>query len=474
MATNSPSSLGTDSIGSLLFKYSLPAIVAMASASLFNVIDSIFVGHGVGGAAIAGMAITLPIMNVAVAFGAMVGVGAGARISIRIGEGNKIMAEKILCNAIILNLIIGTLISVVMLCFMDEILILFSGGKANQDTLQYAKDFMTIIMAFNVITHLYLGMNDMMRASGYPTKAMRIVLVSVLINIILNPLFIFHFHWGIKGSALATIISQSISFVLALRHFLSSESFIHFKRKYFRIDFRIIAQILSIGLAPFLLNICASMVATFVNKALLEYGGSGKNDTVGADGDVFVSAYGIVNRIALLFVMIVQGFNQGMQPIVGYNYGAKNMARVKKALFTTIVCAVSVGFVTFAAIELFPEGIAGLFVDTSKGERDFMIMQTATTAIRTILILCPLVGFQIVAGNFFQYIGKAHLSIFTNLTRQLLFLLPFIWTLPVYYGAYGVWISMPLADCGSILLSTTLLIREIRKLNRQSGVQLKE
>lgn len=466
MATSSPTSLGTDSIRSLLFRYSLPAIVAMASASLFNVIDSMFVGHGVGGAAIAGMAITLPIMNVAAAFGAMVGVGAGARISIRIGEGNKIMAEKILCNAIILNLVIGSLISIVMLSFMDEILLLFSGGKANEDTLKYAKDFMTIIMAFNVITHLYLGMNDMLRASGYPMKAMRIVLVSVIINIILNPIFIFHFNWGIRGSALATVISQCISFLLALRHFLSSKSFIHLKKKYFSVDLKIIAQIISIGLAPFLLNICASMVTTFVNKALLEYGGTGQNDIRGADGDVFVSAYGIVNRIALLFVMIVQGFNQGMQPIVGYNYGAKNLARVKKALFATIMCAVSLGIVTLALLEFFPDKIAGLFVDTANGERDYMIMQTATTAIKTILILCPLVGFQIVAGNFFQYIGRAHLSIFTNLTRQLLFLLPFIWTLPIHYGAYGVWISMPLADCASVMLSSTLLLREIRRMNR--------
>lgn len=469
MSNTSTLSLGTDPIGKLLLKYSIPAIIAMASASLYNIIDSIFVGHGVGGAAIAGMAITMPIMNICAAFGAMVGVGAGARISIRLGEGNKAAAEKVLGNAIMLNIVIGASVMTAMLLFMDPILMLFSGGQATQQTITYARDFMTIIMSGNIITHLYLGMNDMMRASGYPKKAMIAMLTSVFMNLILNPLFIFKFGWGIRGSAASTVISQCIAFSIGLHHFSSKSSFIHFKLPSFHIDWKIVASILSIGLAPFLLNTCASAVAAFVNNALLKFGGTGPSDAVqwfeGA-GDIYVGAYGITNRVALLFVMIIQGLNQGMQPIVGYNYGAKNFERVRKALFRTIRNAVALMTVGFLISQLMPGHVARLFVDSSKGGSEQLLIAAASQALHIVTLMFPLVGFQIVTTNFFQYIGKAQVAILLSITRQLLFLLPLLWILPRSFGATGAWWSMPIADSIAVALGAIMLARQMRALRQ--------
>ena len=471
MGKSATLSLGTDNIGKLLFNYATPAIIAMASSSLYHLIDSAFVGHGVGGAAIAGMAITMPIMNIGAAFGAMVGVGAGARISLRLGEGNKAAAEKTLCNAVILNIIIGFTIMAVMLTFLDPILVLFSGGRASAETLEYAREFMQIILLGNVTMHLYLGMNDMIRASGNPRKSMAIMLTSVAVNLMLNPLFIFKFGWGIRGSATATVISQFIAFLIALSHFCSKKSFLHFKREAFHFDWKIVGNILSIGLAPFLMNICASMVAAFVNTAMLRYGGTGIHDVVSREqgaADLYVGAYGIVNRVALLFIMVVQGLNQGMQPIVGYNYGAKNFDRVRKAVFMTICCGVVIATLGFILGETVPEFIAHAFVDSAKGGNEQLMVNAAAQGLRLILVMFPLVGFQIVVGGFFQYIGKAPLAIFVSLTRQLLFLLPLLWLLPRHFGAYGVWISMPIADSLSILLAFVLFVRQMRIIRRQT------
>ena len=408
-------------------------------------------------------------MNIGSAFGAMVGVGAGARISLRLGEGNKRAAEKTLCNAVILNIIIGFTIMVLMLTFLDEILLLFSGGQASAETIEYARQFMRIILYGNITQHLYLGMNDMIRASGNPRKSMAIMLTSVAVNLILNPLFIFKFGWGIQGSAAATVISQFVAFLIAMSHFCSKSSFLRFKREEFHFDWKIVGNILSIGLAPFLMNICASMVAAFVNTAMLRYGGTGLHDIVTREegaADLYVGAYGIVNRVALLFIMIIQGLNQGMQPIVGYNYGAKNFARVRKAVFMTIGCGMTIGTLGFILGETVPEFIARAFVDSSKGGNEQLMVDAAAQGMRIILMMFPLIGFQVVVGGFFQYIGKAPLAIFVSLTRQLLFLLPLLWTLPRTLGAYGVWISMPIADSASILLAFILFVWQMRKIKR--------
>ncbi|MDE6139436.1 MAG: MATE family efflux transporter [Alistipes sp.] len=469
---NNTVSLGTDPIRRLLPRYAIPAIIAMASASLYNIIDSIFIGHGVGGAAISGMAITLPIMNIASAFGAMVGVGAASRISIRLGEGNLRAAEKTLGNAVLLNLAFGLLIMGVMLGFLDPVLRFFSGAQASEETIEYARQFMQIIMAGNVVTHLYLSLNEQLRASGYPVKSMAVMLTAVGVCIVLNPLFIFVFGWGIRGSAVATVIAQSSALAILLVHYNSKKSFLRFHRRCFRFDRKIVVAILSIGLSPFLLNICASLVVRFVNTSLLKYGGTGAGDVIsqaafaGDAGDVYVGAYGIMNRVLLLFVMIVLGLNQGMQPIVGYNYGAKQYDRVIRALKYTITCAVGVMTVAFMIGQLFPEQVASAFVDASKGGADKAMIEVVSQGLRIVLLLYPAVGFQIVAGNFFQYIGRAPLAIFMSMTRQLLFLVPLLIFLPPRYGALGVWSTMPIADSLSIVIAATLLFFQIRKLRR--------
>ena len=460
-------SLGTDNIGSLLWRYAAPAIIAMASNSIYHIIDSIFVGHGVGGAAIAGMAITMPIMNIAGAFGAMVGVGAAARMSIRLGEGNMQAAEKTLANAVMLNLILGFVLMAFMLIFLDPILQLFSGGNASAETIGYARDFMRIILLGNMTQHMYLGLNEQIRASGYPQKSMRIILTAVALNLCLNPLFIFKFGWGIKGSALATVISQAVSFLIASSHFCQKSSFVRFRRAAFVLDWKIIKAIISIGLAPFMVNICASLVAAFVNTALLKYGGTGVHDvvqTTHASADIFVGAYGIANRVVMLLIMVIQGLNQGMQPIVGYNFGAKQYDRVRKALYMTIGCGMTISTLGFLACQIFPEGIASLFVDSAKGGDETLMIAAASQAMRIIVTMFPLVGFQIVAAAFFQYIGRAKLAIFVSMTRQMLFLLPLLWIIPRYMGATGVWMSMPIADCASITLAAILRYRELKRL----------
>ena len=449
-------------------RYATPAIISMASTSLYHIIDSVFVGHGVGGAAIAGMAITMPIMNIAAAFGAMVGVGAAARMSIRLGEGNMVAAEKTLGNAVLLNIIFGAIIMTFLYLCLDPILYLFSGGKASEQTIEYARAFMQIIIIGNIFQHMYLGLNEQIRASGYPRKSMYIILTAVAINLVLNPLFIFKFGWGIRGSAAATVISQFIAFIITFSHFCSKQSFIRFRRKAFSLDGKIVWAIISIGLAPFMVNICASMVAAFVNNALLKFGGTGAFDVVRETGvgDLYVGAYGIVNRLVLLLIMVIQGLNQGMQPIVGYNYGAKNYERVRKALFLTIGCGVCIATCGFLLGQLIPESIARLFVDKGKGADEQLMIDAAAQGLRLVIIMFPLVGFQVVAGAFFQYIGRAKLAIFMSMTRQLIFLVPLLWIMPRSLGAVGVWISMPMADCGSIILASIFLLRELRRMRR--------
>lgn len=447
-----PLSLGTDRLANLLLRYAIPSIIAMTSSSLYNIVDSIFIGHGVGALAISGLAITLPLMNIASAFGSMVGIGAAAIISIRLGEGNRTAAENTLGNVVLLNILIGMLFMIVSLLFLDPILYFFG---ASEQTIGYARDFMQIILAGAVVTHMYLGLNEVLRASGYPQKAMFIMLTAVAVNCILNPLFIFGFGWGIRGSACATVIAQMTALSVSLHHFLNRESFLHFKQGIFRLRRKIVDGIISIGLAPFLLHVCASIVVIFVNKALQEHG-----------GDLYIGAYGIVNRVVLLFVMIVAGLNQGMQPIVGYNYGAKQYTRVLKTLGMTIFCAVCATTAGFLMGQLFPRQVAMLFVGANDAHSAELI-EVARQGLRTVLMVFPIVGFQIVTSNFFQYIGKPKKAIFMSLTRQMLFLVPLLILLPRHFGAMGVWLSMPIADSTASILAAVLLYYQVRDLRRK-------
>ncbi len=452
MAAN-PDSLGTEKIGKLLARYAVPAIIAMASMSLYNIIDSVFIGHAVGAMALSGLAIALPLMNISAAFGSMIGIGSAAIISINLGEGRRERTFHILGNQVIMNLIIGVSLTVMALIFLDDILRVFG---ASGETLPHAREFMEVILFGNVITHLFWGLNEVMRASGYPRKAMALMVTAVGLTAVLNALFVFGLDWGVRGSAAATICAQAVALSLEIVHFSSKKSFLHFRRGIFRLSRRIVGGIVSIGVAPFLVNFCSSIVVIFVNRALMTTG-----------GDLYSGGYGVMNRVVMLFVMICAGFNQGMQPIVGYNFGAKKYDRVVRALRATILCAVGVMTVAFVLGELIPERIAWLFVGASDPNAEELVT-IAAKAMRIVMMLFPIVGFQIVTSNFFQYIGKAQKAIVLSMTRQMLFLVPLLLVLPRMWGPTGVWLSFPIADAVASGLAGFLLFFQLREFKKFS------
>lgn len=428
----------------LLWQYALPAIIATTATSFYNIIDRIFIGQGVGPLAISGLALTFPIMNLGTALGTLVGAGSSAIISIRMGEKRREEAIQTLGNAFVLNMIIGILFSVLALCFLDPLLYLFGASDA---TLPYARDFMRVILLGNVITHLFFGLNNIIRASGYPTKAMISLLLTIGINIILAPLFIFVFHWGIKGAATATVISQSAGLVWVVSHFLSRKPYVHFTKQCFRLSGRIIGSIFSIGVAPFLIHCCACLIAILMNLQLGTYG-----------GDMAIGAFGIINSIISLLIMIMFGFTQGMQPIVGYNWGAKQHDRAIEAFKLTIYYATAVSVIGFIAAECFPGFIARWFTDSKE------LIDITTKGMRIYVICLSLVGFQVVTTNFFQSIGKAGISIFLSMTRQLLFLTPLLLLFPPLFGLDGVWFATPAADLIAALVTAGVLWYYWRKI----------
>ena len=431
--SKSPHALGHEKIGKLLFEYSLPAIIAMTASSIYNIIDRIFIGQGVGALAISGLALTLPFMNLGVALGALIGVGAATLVSIRLGEKRGEEASLILGNTVILNLIISTLYSVITLIFLDEILYLFGASGA---TLPYAKEFMQIILAANVFTHLYMGLNSIMRASGYPAKSMLITLFTVLVNLLLAPLFIFLFKWGIRGAAFATVIAQLSGLILTVIHFMKKSSFLHFMKGHFTFHKEIIRAIFSIGMSPFVINICACLIIIIMNLQLVKYG-----------GDYAVGAYGIINSVLMCVVMIILGLTQGMQPIAGYNFGAQQPDRVRTVFIYTVIAATCISTTGFLMGEILPGQIARAFTDNSE------LINLSVTGIRIIMIMLPFVGFQIVTSNFFQSIGRAKISVILTLSRQVFFLIPALLILPYVFGLNGVWAAMPVADFFAILVT---------------------
>jgi putative MATE family efflux protein len=435
--------LGHAPVGKLLLKYSLPSIIATTAASLYNVIDRIFIGQGVGPLAISGLALTLPFMNLAIAFGALVGAGASTLVSIRLGERRGEEAVRILGTTVVLNLVLSTVYSVVMFFFLDELLYLFG---ASPETLPYAKQFMQIILLGNVFLHSYMGLNHIMRASGFPGKAMVTTLVTVGINLLLAPVFIFGLHWGIRGAALATVIAQLVGFALTIRHFLSPEPAVRFLRGHFTFDRDIIRDIFSIGLSPFVIQICASLVAVLLNRQLVRHG-----------GDYAVGAFGVVNSVLMLMIMLIMGLTMGMQPIVGFNYGACQFDRMRQAYRLTVGSASAVALAGFLVAQLFPYWIARLFTDNSE------LLRLAETGMHIAMLVFPFVGYQMVTSNFFQSIGRAKVSILLTLSRQVGFLIPALMVLPRFWGLRGVWASIPTADCCATLLTVVVFNQQSRK-----------
>ncbi len=439
----SPQALGTENVWSLLLQYAIPSVIAMTAMSLYNITDSIFIGHGVGALAISGLAITFPLMNLSAAFGTLVGVGASALMSLRLGQKDYETANKILGNVLVLNLILGLSYTVGVLLFLDHILLFFG---ASSETLPYARDFMMVITLGNVVTHMYFGLNALMRATGNPKRSMYATIFSVIINIILAPLFIFVFKWGIRGAAIATVIAQTSMLIWQLGYFRNRQNYIHFQKESFRLKRKIVTDSMSIGLAPFLMNTAGSIIIIVINQNLIKHG-----------GDLAVGAFGIINRVAALFAMVVFGLTQGMQPIAGYNFGAKQFDRVNTVMKLTVLLATAVMTVGFLISEIFPHAVASAFTT----EED--LIDIVVPGLRIVMIFFPIVGFQMVASTFFQSIGMAGKAIFMSLTRQVLFLLPCLLILPSYFGVKGVWYSMPAADMLSSIIASYLLISQYRK-----------
>jgi len=436
--------LGQKPVGGLLVQYALPAIVAMTASSLYNIIDRAFIGQMVGPEAIAGLGITFPFMNLSGAFGAAVGVGASTCISVKLGQRDYKTAEHLLGNTVTLNLIIGFLFMVVCLIFLDPILRFFG---ASDVTLPYAREFMTVILLGNMVTHMYFGMNAVLRAAGKPRHAMYATLFTVACNIVLVILFVWWFRWGIRGAALATITSQTLALCWQMRVFSDKKELLHLKRGIYRLQGNLVHNIIAIGISPFLMNVTACIIVIFMNNQFVHYG-----------GDMAVGAYSIANSVAMVFFMFVMGMNQGMQPIVGYNYGAERYDRMFRCLWLTIGAATTILLMGWALSMLFPREIARIFTT------DETLLGLSARGIHVVMMVFFVVGSQAVITNFFQCIGKVKISIFLSLTRQLFMLLPLAYVLPMFWELDGVWYAMPVSDFASFTMTLPLLFWYMKRL----------
>jgi len=443
-----PNKLATENIGKLIWTYSLPAITGTVVMSLYNIVDRIFIGQGVGPLAISGLALTFPFMILLMAFGMLVGAGAATRISITLGENNQVKAEKILGNAFTLTIIISGTVVFLSYIFMHDLLRLFGG---TEKTMQYAEDFMRIIIPGGILSALNFGFNNIMRASGYPKKAMYTMIICAVINAILAPIFIFGFHWGIQGAAWATNVSYFVGAIWVLQHFTQSKSDIRFYKKNFRLEKDIVKSIISIGMSPFSMQLATCFVVILVNTTLIHYG-----------GDLAIGAFGIINSINTLVVMVIIGLNQGTQPIIGFNFGAKKYDRMFKTLKYSIYIATVITTLGFAIGTFLPNVMASLFT------RDLALQAIAAKALRISVMMFPLIGFMIVVTNFFQSIGKAKISIFLSLTRQFLFLIPSLLILPPIFGITGAWAAMPVSDGLATIVSAITIFYFVRKFKRNT------
>jgi putative MATE family efflux protein len=439
--------LGIKPVGQLLTQYALPAIVAMTASSLYNIIDRAMIGQVVGPEAIAGLGITFPLMNLGAAFGAAVGVGASTCISVKLGQRDYKTAENLLGNTVTLNLIVGFLFMAICLLFLNPILRFFGASDA---TLPYAREFMVVILLGNMVTHMYFGMNAVLRAAGKPRHAMYATLFTVGMNIVLVVAFVWWLRWGIRGAALATITSQSMALCWQMKQFSNQKELLHLKRGIYKLKATLVRNIIAIGISPFLMNATACVVVIFMNNQFVRYG-----------GDMAVGAYSIANSIAMVFFMFVMGMIQGMQPIVGYNYGAEHYDRMFRCLWITIAVATGILLVGWTLSMAFPNEIARIFTT------DASLIALAGRGIRLNMLVFFVVGSQAVITNFFQCIGKVKISIFLSLSRQLILLIPMAYVLPFFIGLDGVWYSMALSDFGSFSMTIPVLIWYMKKLKRK-------
>ncbi len=441
--------LGTQPIHKLLWKYSLPAIIAMTAASLYNIVDSIYIGHGCGALALGALTVAKPFMDICAAFGSLVGVGASSLLAIYLGEKDYDKANRVLGNVIVLNVLLSAIVMVVGLIWLDPILMAFG---ASEDTLGYAHEYMEIILYGNILTHIYFGLNAMLRSAGHPRFSMVATIVAVTVNIILDPIFIFVLNMGVRGAALATVLSQVVAVVWQLTKFLDRSELVRFHRGIWRLNREITHRALAIGMSPFLYNIAHCFVVIIINNQLKNYG-----------GDLAIASYGVINRLTFVFAMMVMGLNQGMQPIAGYNYGAQQYDRVLRSFYLTCLYATGVMAIVFILGECFPRLVTEIFTHDP---------ELINLTIRPMRIICStmlIIGFQMVTGNLFTSIGKAGKAIFLSLTRQVLYLIPLTIWLPLIFNdpLDGVWWSIPVSDTMSAITAVIVLLASRR--NFQSG-----
>jgi len=442
----------TKKISKIVWEYALPGIIGTVVTALYNVIGRIFIGQGVGALAISGLAITFPVMNLTSSLGMLVGSGAAARISISLGKRDKLTSEKILGNSLLLTVILNAVFITLILVFLEPILRAFG---ASDLTLPYAYDYLKIVLLGNVFVSLTYNFNAMMRASGYPKKAMTTMMIGAVFSLILTPIFLYGFNMGIEGVAWATVISMFLGMIFVMHHFLQRNSLIRLKSKYIKLNKKIILSIISIGMSPFSMQVAASGVAVLMNTTLIRYG-----------GDLAVGAYGIINTVLMMFLMIIMGLNQGTQPIIGYNYGAGNFKRVRETLFYSLKVATIIT-VTGALVGVFFPSIFATAFTT-----DIELLGITERGVRIAVSAMPLVGFQIVSSSFFQSIGFAAKSLIQSLSRQLIFLIPGIIILPRYFGLDGLWIAMPVSDVFAFILSLFLLTYQLRQLKQMENSEI--
>ena len=449
--------LGTQSIRSLLLKYAMPGIIAMTASSLYNMVDSIFIGHGVGAMALSGLTVAKPFMDICAAFGTLVGVGASSLVAIKLGEKDYRSANDVLANVVILNVLLGALIMVVGLFWLDPILYAFG---ASDTTIVYAREYMQIILLGNILTHIYYGLNSMLRSIGHPRISMYATILAVVLNIILDPIFIFVLDMGVRGAALATILSQLVSVIVEMIIFLNPKEVIHFHRGIWRLKRDITMRALGIGTAPFLMHMAACFVVIVLNNQLKRYG-----------GDMEIATFGMTNRFIFFFVMIVMGIQQGMQPIVGYNYGANLYARMLRAFKLSVYCATCVMGVLWLFGVIWPEGFIRLFT------HDELLIAQSIAPARIMLCVMFAIGFPMITGNFYTSIGMAPKAIFLSLTRQVLFLIPLILCLPILFQSlgwdsiWGVWWALPISDSLSVITAAIVINRDMRKFKAALPLQ---
>ena len=450
--------LGTQPVRSLLMKYALPGIIAMTATSLYNMVDSIFIGHGVGAMALSGLTVAKPFMDICAAFGSLVGVGASSLVAIKLGEKDYRSANDVLANVILLNVLLGALVMAIGLFWLDPILYAFG---ASDVTITYAHEYMEVILWANILTHIYYGLNSMLRSIGHPKVAMYSTIVAVVANIILDPIFIFLLDMGVRGAALATVLSQAIAVVGQMVVFLNPKEVIYFHRGIWRLKRDITMRALGIGTAPFLMHLAACFVVIVLNNQLKRYG-----------GDMAIATFGMTNRFMFFFSMIVMGLNQGMQPIVGYNYGAKLYDRMIRTLKLTAMCATCVMGMLWLFGLIWPEGFIRLFT------HDELLIAQSIAPARVMLCTMIMVGFPMVVGNFYTSIGMSGKAIFLSLTRQVILLIPSILLMPLLFQMFkltpiwGVWWSLPICDAMAAILAAIILNRDMRTFKRMKGEAL--